>query len=62
MIWNRRKSTMSLLGRQCGRQWSSWVHRSQKLYSEHPTMVKTMSGVAVSVALGFWLRAFLQNR
>jgi hypothetical protein len=25
-------------------------------------MVKTMSGVAVSVALGFWLRAFLQNR
>jgi hypothetical protein len=62
MIWNRRKSRMSLLSQQCGRQWGSWVQRSQKLYSEHPTMVKTMSGVALSVGLGFWVRAFLQNR
>jgi hypothetical protein len=62
MIWKRRKSTMSLLGQQCGRQWSSWVHRGQKLYSEHPKMMNTVGGVALSVALGFWLRTFLQNR
>jgi len=62
MIWKRKKSTMSLLGQQCGQQWSSWAHRSGKLWSEHPTMVKTVGGVALSIALGFWLRTFLQNR